>query len=635
MAAIAAGAAPAAAESTKRVDVIVPTHARPNLLGRLLRALVPQLARQGACGLIVVNDGTHDERYAAIIADQPAFVDYVALPSPKGPAHARNVGARRSSAEFLAFTDDDCVPPDHWLDWILARLDADPGIDVVAGTTTPPPAGPREGAVERFNRCLGLHPKPLFADGDMYCLPTANVAVRRSLFVQSGGFNEEFRYAAGEDTEFFYRLRFRGARFFVDEDWRTEHPIADSLRAFARRWFRYGYGNAQHRMVSADPFANGLPAGLTPWTILRSLPDHVRTRRSLAATQAGRTGVAWEPSFAALAAVQRGAYLLGGYRAYRSAGYTPGGTADAARMAAARPAHAAAAELLAAATQPAAPPPLFGLVIGAMKCGTSAMFSALRQHPEVAACRLKEPPFFFDEVEFSKGANWYLDLFQFEPGRHRVAVEASPRHTMAPLHRGCAERMRSTGWRFRFVYIVRDPIERIQSHYLHAAAARFGLRPPSAGLDPSVLEVSRYHAQLADYRGLFGRDAILVLRYEDWRSSPQETLRRVCAHLEIGPPASLRAGQVVHSSEFHYRRRLIVEELRRRGLAPAELDLQEVSEAIASLPGAQRDAVEAAVDRLYSLSDAQKTEIRLALKDEMRQLGRDYGIDVAGWGFAP
>lgn len=630
MAAIAAGAT----ETTKRVDVIVPTHARPNLLGRLLRALIPQLAKRGECGLIVVNDGTHDEGYEATLANYPALVEYVALPSPKGPAHARNVGARRSSAEFLAFTDDDCIPPDQWLDWLLARLDADPGIDVVAGATTPPPAGPRAGAVERFNRCLGLHPKPLFADGDMYCLPTANVAVRRSVFVQSGGFNEEFRYAAGEDTEFFYRLRLRGARFFVDEDWRTEHPIADSLRAFARRWFRYGYGNAQHRMVSADPFANGLPAGLTPWTILRSLPDYVASRRSLAATQAAGTGVAWEPSFAPLAAMQRGAYLFGGYKAYRNGGYKPGGTAEIARTAAARQAHSPASAVLLAA-QEAAPPPLFGLVIGAMKCGTSAMFSALRQHPEVAACRLKEPPFFFDEVEFSKGTNWYLDLFAFEPGRHRVAVEASPRHTMAPLHRGCAERMRLTGWGFRFVYLVRDPIERIQSHYLHAAAARFGLRPPSAGLDRSVLDFSRYHSQLSDYRRLFGRDSILVMRYEDWRSFPDEALGRVCAHLEIGAPPSVRAGQIVHSSEFHYRRRLIIEELRRRSLAPAELSLEDVPEALASLRSGDREAVEAAVDRLYSLSDAQKAEIRLALADEMRQLETDYGIAVAEWGFPP
>jgi GT2 family glycosyltransferase len=598
--------------------------------------------QHGECGVIIVNDGTHDERYAAVAADHAGLVRYLVVSKKQGPAHARNIGAHHSAAQFLVFTDDDCRPPAGWLDWLLARIETVPELDVLAGTTAPPARRGNDTVVERFNRCFKLYPKPLFAKGEMYCLPTANVAVRRSVFIQAGGFNESFRYAAGEDTEFFYRLRLKGAHFFVDLDWKTEHPIADSYSSFTRRWFRYGYGNAQHRIISGDPFENGLPLDLTPWTILRSIPSYIASRRSLASSQRARPGIPpmntrWEPIFAILAATQRLAYLYGGYKAYREARARL--SPDDSDIAASRQGSVEAAEQLGAFDQSSvssaktAVPPRFGLIIGAMKCGTTALFSALRQHPEVSACRLKEPPFFFDDVEFCKGENWYLDLFEFDPKRHRLAVEASPRNTMAPIHTDTAERMRRTGWAFRFIYLVRNPIERIESHYLHAAAARFGLPPPYAGLDRSVIAISSYHFQLSDYCRLFGRDSILVLRYEDWRSAPDEALRRVCAHFDIGFSSSVRLGQPIHASEFHYRRRLQIEELQTLGAAPPDLNLEMVPEVISSLPPAQRGIIEAAVDRRYKLSDLQKAEIKQALAEDMRLLARDYRIDVASWGF--
>jgi GT2 family glycosyltransferase len=320
--------APALSRTTKtqEIDIVVPTHGRAHLLRRLLTALTPQLRLAPECGLVVVNDGTHDAEYAEVVSRFDGVLKYIPLERGYGPARCRNVGAQASQAEFLIFTDDDCFPPPHWLDWAMSRLKSLPGIDVVGGTTIPPKINFSPTNIECFNRALHLYPRPLFWKGEMYCLPTANVAVRRSVFIQAGGFDESFRFAAGEDTEFFYRLRMKGARFFIDMQWQTEHPIADGLRSFIRRWYRYGYGNAQHRMRTGDPFENGVPPDLTLSKILRGLLKYVEERRDYVTQHleynGGNEGKRkWKLVFTPLAAAQRFAYQFGGYRAYRSERY--------------------------------------------------------------------------------------------------------------------------------------------------------------------------------------------------------------------------------------------------------------------------------------------------------------------------
>src|SRR6185436_18212453 len=91
-------------------DIIVPTHGRPDLLGQLLATLAEQLRQSARCGLIIVNDGTHDHEYGELIKKYEGLIDYVTYEVSRGPAYARNVGARNSRGAFVIFTDDDCCP---------------------------------------------------------------------------------------------------------------------------------------------------------------------------------------------------------------------------------------------------------------------------------------------------------------------------------------------------------------------------------------------------------------------------------------------------------------------------------------------------------------------------------------------
>jgi len=584
------------------------------------------------CRAIVVNDGTHNTAYSKVIDEFGSVVKYVSVSSSRGPAHARNVGARESDAEYVVFTDDDCSPPSHWLDWLVARIETAPDADVIGGTAIPCESRRRRASViERYNRALRFYPRPLFFRGEMHCLPTANVAVKRAAFVQSGGFDEYFRFPAGEDTEFFYRMRYLGFRFLIDPLWRTEHPIADSLRTFLRRHYRYGYGNAQHRIRTGDPFGNGVPANLTVWRIIQELPAHVRGCQAQLAGRAERDEssprASWSASFTVLAVAQRLAYRYGGYKAYRTEGL---GLLAGPPPKLKTPRANAAAVLAGATKKPHIP--LFGLIIGAMKCGTSALFKALHSHPQIVASHIKEPRFFFDDREFAKGQNWYRDLFDFEPNRHAIAMEASVRNAMRPAFEGCANRMLKTGWAFRFVYIVRNPIERIQSHYLHAAAAKLGLPPLSAGVHRLVIDISRYHWQLAPYRELFGRSSILVIPHEDWVAAPDDTLRQVCRHFGIDLDRVGRS-QTIHSSEYHYRRQLVILELKKLGLAPPKISLDMVPQVMADLRHRIRSKIETTVEAHYRLTRAQVKTVRQALSEDMRRLRKDYRIEVSRWGF--
>jgi hypothetical protein len=89
----------------------------------------------------------------------------------------------------------------------------------------------------------------------------------------------------------------------------------------------------------------------------------------------------------------------------------------------------------------------------------------------------------------------------------------------------------------RLIYILRHPIERIYSHYL------FRLSKPDKGEhrefdaavagNPLYLDTSRYYAQLSQYFGLFPRDRILVLFFEELAASPQAIVRQVFTFLEV------------------------------------------------------------------------------------------------------
>jgi hypothetical protein len=167
------------------------------------------------------------------------------------------------------------------------------------------------------------------------------------------------------------------------------------------------------------------------------------------------------------------------------------------------------------------------IVIGAQKCGTSALHYYLRQHPDVAMSKPKELNFFIDKRNWSRGVDWYESHW---PEQAEVRGEASPNYTAHPHFDGVPEKMHAVVPDARLIFLVRDPIARMVSQYVHNYTKRAEHRGLAATvLDPSKTYVnrSRYMFQLEQFLPYYDPEQILVIDSGDLRGDRLATLQRI------------------------------------------------------------------------------------------------------------
>jgi len=177
----------------------------------------------------------------------------------------------------------------------------------------------------------------------------------------------------------------------------------------------------------------------------------------------------------------------------------------------------------------------FALIIGAPRCGTTRLFRLLGSHPQVLACRVKEPRFFSDDRKWALGIEWYRTLWDFREPDERIAIEASSDYACHPGVPSPAQRIARTPAGFRLIYLLRDPWERIASQ--HAFDVAEGRAEPEldARTLSRYLDASRYASQLEHYRRHFPREDVLLLSAEAMARDPRGTLQGACRFLEIDP----------------------------------------------------------------------------------------------------
>ena len=185
------------------------------------------------------------------------------------------------------------------------------------------------------------------------------------------------------------------------------------------------------------------------------------------------------------------------------------------------------------------------IVIGAMKCGTSALHRYLSRHPQIAMSQPKELNFFFgperlpDAGEetwargnWHRGLGWYAAHFS---GAAPVRGESSPGYT-SPDHPEVAARLAGVVPQARLLYLVRDPVARAVSQYWHHRRDGSEFRPlDEALLDPASQYVARgrYHARLAPFLRHCSRVAISVVAQEDLLHDPCATLAALSRFLGV------------------------------------------------------------------------------------------------------
>lgn len=188
--------------------------------------------------------------------------------------------------------------------------------------------------------------------------------------------------------------------------------------------------------------------------------------------------------------------------------------------------------------------------MGAPKCGTTALYEMIGAHPEIFVSPIKEPDFFAADIRAAvRGdrtgeiADWpqYLELFSGAAPSQRLGEGSvcylASRVAAAAIHERCPEA--------RILMVLRDPADRLFSHYTAAIAARrtratfpewlasavASEKTDNAPVGPVV--AGRYGASLQRYLAVFPASRIHIVWHEDFVRDPAAALRRIFAFLGV------------------------------------------------------------------------------------------------------
>lgn len=178
-------------------------------------------------------------------------------------------------------------------------------------------------------------------------------------------------------------------------------------------------------------------------------------------------------------------------------------------------------------------------VIGAMKSATSTLHNQLAAQSGVFMSTPKEPNFFSDDAIYAKGHDWYCGLFD-RAADTDICGESSTHYTKLPDYPHTIRRLQAAVDAPRFVYIMRDPVERLISHYIHQWSEGEISCDINQAIDryPEFINYSRYGMQIEPYLNAFGRDSVLPVLFGELKAKPDETLVRVGEFIGCQEPLS-------------------------------------------------------------------------------------------------
>jgi hypothetical protein len=191
------------------------------------------------------------------------------------------------------------------------------------------------------------------------------------------------------------------------------------------------------------------------------------------------------------------------------------------------------------------------LVIGGMKCGSSSLHRYLGQHPLIQMSEPKELNYLTrQKLNSRRGLDWYESHFD---SSFPVRGESSPGYTFHPYARGAPERAAEIVPNARLIYVVRDPIDRLLSHYVHRVASGAEKRSFEEVMEtlhqevyaeeeerlpgpPGYLARSLYGLQLEQWRRCYPDSRILVIDHSELRDNRRSVLTEIERFLDLSRP---------------------------------------------------------------------------------------------------
>lgn len=242
------------------------------------------------------------------------------------------------------------------------------------------------------------------------------------------------------------------------------------------------------------------------------------------------------------------------------------------------------------------------VIPGFTRCGTTWLYEVLRLHPSICLPLRKEINFF--NRAYERGQDWYAAYFADCPN-DRVTGDISPVYAEDPA---VPSRIHETLPDARLVLLVRDHVARIRSIYWHLVRDGRANDDLTAFLDGSsagsaFMERQRYAPVLERYLGLFPRERVLILVYEELRADPRAAVASILEFLGVPtgaawpPEMEAKLGQRVNPTfaparpGFYRRAQRLHQTLRRTQLRVLDRPLDLGKKAFFALAG-QRDRAE-------------------------------------------
>ncbi|BAO76191.1 sulfotransferase domain-containing protein [Winogradskyella sp. PG-2] len=264
----------------------------------------------------------------------------------------------------------------------------------------------------------------------------------------------------------------------------------------------------------------------------------------------------------------------------------------------------------------------YAMIIGAMKSGTTTLFSHLCKHPKICRSIKKEPEFFSKKNETNFSVENYNALFNFDTTIHQVKLEASTGYTKFPSQLDVPKRIYNSGIKPKFIYIVRHPIDRINSE-INFWRNHPNWSHPKDNLDLLIAR-SSYNLQLSKYEEFFTKDQILILDFDTLKTNPQVVVDECCKFLGLSTFVIKDEKTIANKTDTK---------------SDIELRIKKrYSKLFKWFPFSIRQKIKHILRRHsktsnWALTNTEISMVKSQLKSDMYQFRDSYGFDIKKWDF--
>lgn len=252
-----------------KISIVIPNYNNSKLIVKCIDALINQeIDGSHIIQIIVVDDGSTDDSANIINETYGCKINLIRLPSNQGRSTARNVGAKSTDADYLIFIDSDCIASDYR--FIKSHIDAiNAGFTLLFGQVDV--SG--DNFWDRLQKLSFEDRFKNFNDGKKWVYTTQNVCVKRSLFIDVGGFNLELDKHGFEDRDLFIRLIDTGAECCFVQNAKTWHQDNITLKSVSTKLLNSGrYSsrifNALHPIVYKKMPYSKIDCQIRPWLVI-------------------------------------------------------------------------------------------------------------------------------------------------------------------------------------------------------------------------------------------------------------------------------------------------------------------------------------------------------------------------------